>query len=334
MARPTPAPERKLTDESLAAERTNADAALAEKATAEAVAANVMALARERADAVLATAREVADAKANTGITHEQSEAAVASERALEDKLIGELRAKADETLRKERDSTARVLAELIPVEREKTDQYLRTERARSDDSVSNRDDFLGMVTHDLRNLLDRVVLSAHLIAVAATNDEHDRATFLEAQQIQRSAAQMTRLIGDLVDVASIEAGQLKIKSTVGDPRAAIRDAVESWTPLARMKGITLQATADKLVIADFDHERVLQILGNLISNAVKFSASGSAITIGVEEIDGEARFSVKDTGPGIPPNQREAIFVRYWQVGKTGSAWPRSGTLYFKVPC
>ena len=144
----SPEPERRLTDESLADERAKADAALGEKAVVDRAATDVIERARARADQVLATAREVADLKHDTATTRERTEAAVATERECEDKLIGDLRTKADATLRNEREARARVLARLVPLEREKTDQFLQTERARSDDAVANRDDFLAMVTH------------------------------------------------------------------------------------------------------------------------------------------------------------------------------------------
>ena len=90
-------------------------------------------------------------------------------QRALEDAAIHDGRTAADEAHSTELEEQIRVLAMLLPLEREKTDRYLLTERARSDDALSNRDDFLGMVSHDLRNLLSGIVLSAPLMADAAT---------------------------------------------------------------------------------------------------------------------------------------------------------------------
>ena len=316
MSTSSPVPERQLTDESLADERARADAALAEKAVIE-QAAEVIERARHQADRVLAAERETADVKLDTATTREQTETAIATERACEDKLIGDLRAKADATLLNEREASARVLARLIPLEREKTDQFLQTERARSDDAVANRDDFLGMVTHDLRDLLNGIVLSAQQIALAVPEEEQHQGTLLQAQRIQRSAGRMTRLIGDLVDVASIDAGRLRLSATAGDAAGAVSEAIEIWTPHASLKEVRLQTIGHTRVIARFDHERVLQVLGNLITNAVKFSAAGTAVTIVVEAIGEDARFSVKDSGVGIPKDQRDAIFERFWQVGK-----------------
>ncbi|MEO6709143.1 MAG: HAMP domain-containing sensor histidine kinase [Planctomycetota bacterium] len=313
-------PERKRTDQSLAGERAKADAALAEKAAIERAAGEVVERARDNADAVLAAARDMADEKIETATTREQTESAIAKERRVEDLLISELRAKADETLREEREASARVLARLIPLEREKTDQDLLIERARSDDAVANRDDFLGMVTHDLRDLLGSILLSTRLIVELAGKHEQGQETLLQTQRIQRSAARMNRLIGDLMDVTSIDAGKLAIAPVVADAGGAVREAVETWRPVALAKNVKLDAidAIDAVhLTAKFDPERVLQILGNLIMNAVKFSAAGTVITVGVERIGTGARFWVKDCGIGIPPDKLDLIFERFWQIGK-----------------
>jgi signal transduction histidine kinase len=317
MATSSAEPERKRTDESLAGERAKADAALAEKARSERAAADVIERARDKADAVLATARETADEKLDTATTREQTESAIASERRVEDELISDLRAKADETLRKEREASARVLARLIPLERERTDQHLLIERARSDDAVATRDDFLGMVTHDLRDLLSGIVVSSQTIAALARKHDASSDLLLAAARIQRSAGRMTRLISDLGDVTSIDAGKLSISSGVVDAAVSVQEAVETCRQVALAKNIELKVTTTGRVDARLDPERVLQILGNLITNAVKFSPAGSIVTIGVERIGSEARFYVRDQGVGIPADKLEAIFERFWQSAK-----------------
>jgi signal transduction histidine kinase len=310
-------PERARTDESLAGERAKADAALVEKAAIDDAADVVVERARSLADEVLATARDRADVRSLTATASRHTDAATARERDSEDELIEELRGKADELLRKEREASARVLARLIPFERDMTDQHLMSERARSDEAVANRDDFLGMVTHDLRDLLNGLLLSARMIAEIAHQEDRGRERLQLAQRIDRSARRMNRLIGDLVDVASIDAGKLAIVATVGDAVATARDAVDAWLPIAHSKNVELHTIEAGRVPALFDSERVLQVLGNLISNAVKFSPAGTIVTVGIERIAGEVRFSVRDCGVGIPTDDLDAVFERFWQVGK-----------------
>ncbi len=311
-------PERKHTDESLAVERAKTDHALGEKKAAiEREADVVVERAREEADEVLSVARAKADEKLVAPVSSGRAHAVIEHERAREDQVLENERVAADEILRRERAASARVLARLLPLERDKTDQYLLTERARSDDALANRDDFLGMVSHDLRDLLNAIVVNAAFIEGNTAKDEAGEGSRKGAQRIQRSAGRMARLIGDLVDIASIDGGKLAIEPTVANAEAVLLEAVETWGPPALAKGITLESSALGPVRAKFDNQRILQVLGNLITNAVKFSASGGTILIGVARAGGQALFSVKDTGLGIPANKLEAIFERFWQVGK-----------------
>jgi len=305
-------PERKQTDESLAVERANADHALDEKKAAlEHKADVVIEHAREEADEVLSAARAKADEKLKEGSP--ASQAVINEERAVADRILQDEHARADESLRRARAAT---LARLLPIEREKTDLYLLTERARSDHDLANRDDFLGMVSHDLRDLLQGIVLNAAFLADSAADDAPGKAALAAAQRIQRSAGRMTRLIGDLVDIASIDAGKLAVAAAEANGATLLIEALETWGPAASLKGIALEAAPHGAVPVKVDHERILQVLGNLITNAVKFSARGGRIVLAVDAVAGEARFSVKDDGVGIPNDMLEAIFERFWQVG------------------
>ncbi|MDQ3032049.1 MAG: HAMP domain-containing histidine kinase [Myxococcota bacterium] len=310
-----PRPERKQTDESLAVERERADHALAEKEAAREQTADVVVeRARDEADEVLTNARAKADAKLHAPASPEQTQSVVAEERAQEDELLREERALADETLRRQR---AASLARLLPIERDKTDLYLLTERARADDALANRDDFLGMVSHDLRDLLSAIVGNAAMILHATSDTEEGSPVHVSAQRIQRSAARMTRLIGDLVDIASIDAGKLAIAPTVIDAASMIAEALETWTAPAAARGVVLQSSAQGSPTLLGDSERLLQVIGNLVTNAVKFSAHGDAIVLGLEDLGKEVRFSVQDSGVGIAGEALEAVFERFWQASE-----------------
>lgn len=315
MAPKEPRPERAQTDESLAVERENADHALLDKAKLlERRADDVVEHAREEADEVLAEARAKADERLSRPADSAQERAAVVEERAVEDQVVTDERAAADERVRRERAASR---ARLFPLERDKTDLLLLTERARSDDALANRDDFLGMVSHDLRDLLNGIVMSAALIAASAPDDGHGKKAVIGAQRIERSAGRMARLIGDLVDIASIDAGKLAVVPVAVDAAALVLEAVETWGPPALAKEIVLATSATGPLPSTLDSQRILQVLGNLITNAVKFSHSASRIEIGVEHAGTDTRFFVKDTGVGIPKDKLEAVFERFWQIGK-----------------
>jgi signal transduction histidine kinase len=317
-----PRPERDQTDESLRSERRLADQDRAEAlARTEENADDLVERARQNADAVLSVARGRADRR-----IHREGAGgpvptgdAIARERALEDDTVRDERASADDTVRRERSEAALVLSALLPLERDKTDVDLLTERARSDDALANRDDFLGMVSHDLRNLLSGIVLSADLLSKAASgSEEGEDRTAAGMERIQRYAARMNRLIGDLVDVVSIDAGKLSVRRAPGDATALLTEAVDAFAAAAAEKGIALSSeTAERSLLADFDHERMLQVLANLINNALKFTPRGGKIEVrGRRSRDG-LRLSVCDTGCGIAGDMLEVVFERFWQVGK-----------------
>lgn len=311
--------ERKQTDQSLRSERENSDRALAsgvEKVKKQADV--VMDRARQTADAVLSVARGKADAKREKTEPGSSAGSAVVEARAIEDAAIREERATADEALEHEREESARILAKLLPLEREKTDRYLLTERARSDDALSHRDDFMGIVSHDLRNLLGGILLSAGQLSGRVTDNDEGRQALARSMRIERYAARMHRLIGDLVDVASIDAGKLAATPVHGDLTTLLAEAVDLFHVAAEDRGISLQMhDVHAPMPAEFDHDRLLQVLANLITNSIKFTPRGGNIRVQAELQDGGYLVSVTDTGAGIPPDMLEVIFERFWQIGK-----------------
>jgi signal transduction histidine kinase len=310
----TSSSERKQTDEGLAGEREKTDHALSDKVIAiEERADAVVDEAREKADDVLEAARQRADARLREPVSTEDARVAVDAERAREDAILAAERALADEALRRAR---AASLARLIPFERDKTDLYLLTERARSDASVAHRDDFLGMVAHDLRNLLNGIFGNAAFLVADAQDGDRDEAWLKAARRIERAASRMNRLIGDLVDISSIDAGKLGLVRVMSDVESVLREATETWAATAQAKGIVLAWSPHGPLWCEIDPERILQIVGNLITNAVKFSPTGATVSIECVARDGRACVSVKDTGPGIPPEKLQAIFERFCQVG------------------
>lgn len=304
--------ERAQTDTSLRSERKNVDDAMrAEQSQAEGGADRIVQRARETADAVLLEARERADDR----LEQPAASVVIAQERAVEDETVRAERARADEQLRREREELGR----LLPLEREATDRHLLTERARSDESLSQRDDFLGIVSHDLRNLLSGIVMTSTLLAErAATSDDGVQAV-AAAHRIQHYAARMNRLIGDLVDVASIEAGKLSIAPTRGDACALVDEAVGMFETLAHSKGLSLASRmGHRPLPATFDHDRMIQVLANLITNAIKFTAAGGTIVVEAGSANGGTQISVRDSGIGIPSDKLDAVFERFWQGGKS----------------
>jgi signal transduction histidine kinase len=310
-------PERDRTDESLRTERERTDRALAERQTAvQNDADEVVQIARDNADDLLAAERDRADLQGQEAESADSARAGIEEGRALEDEALRAERAAADESLRLARAESARALAKLLPLERDKTDRFLLTERARSDDEVSNRDDFLGIVSHDLRNLLGGIVLNATLLADGARGDGR-AATLAGTARIERYAARMNRLIGDLVDVASIDAGELAVAPSQGDATVLVAEAVDLFQGLAAAKQITIRSDIVGPLPCTFDHDRLLQVLANLITNAIKFTPNGGQITVRGGRAGDAVQLSIADTGCGIEGTKLEVVFERFWQAAK-----------------
>jgi signal transduction histidine kinase len=303
--------ERAQTDESLRVEREKADVALGEKLAAiDETADAVITLARARADAVLAATRAKTDrqpvADPGPGASN-----IIANERRVADRALEQERADADETLKDERDEHIALLSS----ERKETDEDLQSERTHSDDALATRDDFMGIVSHDLRNMLSAVLGFAALIE---QQPERTADVTQHARRIQRAGGRMNRLIGDLVDVASIEAGTLAVTREPADPTHVVTETVDTLHARAVASGVTLAADlAIGPVLVPFDAARILQVLTNLTSNAIKFTQPDGSIVVRVERVANDLRFSVLDTGIGIAADNLETIFERFSQVMK-----------------
>jgi signal transduction histidine kinase len=172
------------------------------------------------------------------------------------------------------------------------------------------------MVSHDLRSLLGGIVMSASLLVERGAGAGGDE-TVAEATRIQRYAARMNRLIGDLTDVASIDAGKLSLELARGDLATIMTEAVATLQVAADAKGVALEvAPGGGALPARFDPDRMLQVLLNLVNNAIKFTPAGGRVTLRGEHCGEEVRIAVVDSGAGIPAHLCEAVFERFWQAG------------------
>ncbi len=192
-----------------------------------------------------------------------------------------------------------------------------RTETALRD-AVQARDDVIAVVSHDLRNPVGTVAAAAELIQDIPLSEER-RAEHLGI--IRRSADRMSRLIDDLLDVARLDAGHLKVEPAAEPVADLVEEAVALSAHLARQAGVRLTVCADEdLPHVMADRERVLQVLSNLIGDALKFTPRAGEITVGVSAEDGRVVISVADTGPGIPEESRAHLFDRFWKGRSSGS--------------
>jgi PAS domain S-box-containing protein len=211
-------------------------------------------------------------------------------------------------------DITARKRAE---EEREALLQREREARAEAEAAVRAREEVLAIVSHDLRNPLNSILGNASLL-LQMSLDEEQRVRQL--QVIRRSAERMNRLIQDLLDVARLHAGQkLILEAQPLDLAPVATEACESFQPQVQQKSQRLECrVANDLPAVRADRDRLLQVLSNLIGNAVKFTPEGGRIVVEATPVDGEMRLTVADSGPGIPPENLERVFDPYWQARTT----------------
>ena len=180
--------------------------------------------------------------------------------------------------------------------------------------AIRMREDVLAIVSHDLRNPLSSISLNADQLLHGPEKIAPQRVT-KHAQAIRRNVERMDRLIGDLLDVASIDGGRLSLELKPNRVRGLVAEALSMFEVQASGRSIRLLSSSLPDVDLLCDRERVLQVLSNLIGNALKFSAEGRSIALQGELRGRVVKFSVSDEAVGITPDQIEHIFERYWQA-------------------
>ncbi len=194
-----------------------------------------------------------------------------------------------------------------------------RRAREEAEQARLARDEMLSIVSHDLRNPVATVAMSAALLRDAdlALSDEERR---VQLDIIARSAARMNRLISDLLDVARIERGRLTIDCQCHDAGAIAVEACEAFRATAQEKSLSLDCDVEEgLPPVYVDRDRIIQLLSNYLNNAVKFTPAGGRIDLTVRAAEGGGvRVAVSDTGPGIAAEELPHVFTRFWQAKRT----------------
>ncbi|HEY8470149.1 MAG TPA: HAMP domain-containing sensor histidine kinase, partial [Longimicrobiales bacterium] len=176
------------------------------------------------------------------------------------------------------------------------------------------RDEMLAFVSHDLRDPLHTIELSAGLLEAITPLDEETARKQLEI--VKRSVQRADRLIDDLLDVARLEAGTFSLECGPVASVEVAREALELHRGQAEKEGERLTAALpERLPDVWADRDRLLQVFSNLLGNAIKFTPRGGRIELGAEAADEHIRFWVRDTGPGIPPDQLPHVFDPFWQA-------------------
>jgi signal transduction histidine kinase len=196
------------------------------------------------------------------------------------------------------------------------TDEVARATLSRmykeAEETIDAREQVLKIVSHDLRNPLHTISMCASLLIDVPMQPTEQGG---HLQRIKRAGDRMNRLIQDLLDVAKLESGRVAIEARELQVAPLVREAHDMLAPLAAERSIGLdRLVGDSLPAVTADAGRVLQVFSNLVGNAVKFTPKGGRIVIRADAVPGGVRFSVSDTGPGIPEEQLSKLFGRFWQ--------------------
>jgi PAS domain S-box-containing protein len=201
--------------------------------------------------------------------------------------------------------------------EREREDLLAREREARerAEAAIRTREEVLAIVSHDLRNPLNTIAMGA-----TALRDFPGEDPGRYVDMIQRAIQRMNRLIEDLMDVVKLEGGQrlalapamVELAPLLGEMRESFQAQAE---PRNQTVGYKCEPDVPPIVA---DRDRLLQVLANLLGNALKFTPEGGRVAIAVRRVEGDVWISVEDTGPGIPPEDMPRIFDLYWQARRT----------------
>ena len=242
--------------------------------------------------------------------------------------------------------------------EQRKAAQANRDARVQAERAARLRDEMLAVVAHDLRSPLHTIAIGLETMLKLSLPD--DPRANRQLAIMQHSVQSMNRLILDLLDVTRIEAGNLAIAQEHVQVRALLNEALELFEAPAREHEVSLTFNAPEgLPCVIGEHDRLIQVLSNLIGNAVKFTPPRGRISVCVRRLDEHLEFSVADTGPGIAAEDLPQLFDRFWQADRAahggaglglaiakgiveahgGHIWAeslpgRGTTFHFTIPC
>jgi signal transduction histidine kinase len=187
------------------------------------------------------------------------------------------------------------------------------------------KQEFVSMISHDLRTPLTSIQVFVNMLSKGLMGQVPEPVT-KKAQMADRNATRLIGLINDLLDIDKMESGQLELSLEETSLPAIIERSVESVRGFAEKEGILIEWRGCEPITVNADGDRIVQVMVNLLGNAVKFSPKDASVRIAVEKQGAEARVAVIDKGRGVPEHLRTAIFERFKQVS-TKDATEKKGT-------
>lgn len=289
---------------------------------------------RDRADSLLARDRSASPSTAGGSIAQERRiadagkkterdamDAHVQGERERSDLMVDTERKK-QELHRIQLDACRQDTNDQLCSERQDSDTavialgHTKDALALSEDQQGHYGDVLGMVSHDLRSPLTIIGMTAEAIAA----ETQESSTRKSAQQVTRAAARMERLIADLLDAVRIQSGTLHIAIQQHGIDALLTEILKTYRPLFASRGLVFTVSMPTTaIVAWFDYDRIVQVLSNLLGNAMKFTPRGGTVILKVQQRAQQIEFSLTDNGAGISSRDLPRIFERFWQIENQG---------------
>jgi signal transduction histidine kinase len=187
------------------------------------------------------------------------------------------------------------------------------------------KSDFVSNVSHELRTPLTAIKGAVDLLLREVPGSLNEKQTHY-LNRVRSNTQHLAGLINDLLDLSKIEEGKIELHATRVSLGGLVHEVVETLRPMAAEKIITLDTPIfDSSILVWADRDKVMQVLINLIGNAIKFTPPGGRITViaGRDGIDW-VKFAVKDAGPGVPSEEKDKIFEKFYQVSAEGRSKPK----------
>jgi PAS domain S-box-containing protein len=213
-----------------------------------------------------------------------------------------------------------RLVEQRVRLLEEERELHAATQRARREAEATSRakDQFLAMVSHELRTPLNAIAGWLHVLRA-----KRDDPVLVERalDTVGRNTRLLTKLVDDLLDVSRFVAGQIAINRQPVDIPPIVEMVLDTMRPLATEKGVVLESSLNPWAGPVLgDPERLQQIIGNIVSNAIKFTPSGGQVDVRIRTDDTHVEIVIADTGPGIPPNFLPHVFDAFRQADASTS--------------
>jgi len=175
--------------------------------------------------------------------------------------------------------------------------------------------DFLPILVHELRSPLSVIKGAADLLMKEANGLSADQIHTL-LNQIKSSSNSLLDMVGSILDVSKMESGKFEVNKSFNNMEAVLKEVCSYFEPLAKVRGLTIECQIDESIMNfSFDAERIKQVVGNLISNAIKFSPEGGNIIVSSKKVGSDCQISVCDTGVGIKDSEKPLLFQKFYQA-------------------